>query len=81
MGATSALKARRALERLRQVVAIELLCASEALEYQRPLRSGTGVERAHACVRSVVSRRTADRPPSPDILAIEGLIARGSFQA
>src|SRR5690606_32365264 len=39
-GANSALKLRRAIERTRQVVAIELLCAAEALEYQRPLRSG-----------------------------------------
>lgn len=81
MGATSALKARHALERLRQVVAIELLCAAEALEYQRPLRSGAGVESAYEAVRSVVSRRTADRPPAPDIRAIEQLIARGIFQA
>jgi histidine ammonia-lyase len=81
MGASSALKARRAVERLTQVVAIELLCAAEALEYQRPLRSGTGVEAAHAAVRSVVSRRSADRPPAPDIRALERLIARGTFAA
>lgn len=81
MGATSALKARHALERLRQVVSIELLCAAEALEYQRPLRSGAGVEAAHDSVRRVVSRRTADRPPAPDIRAIEELIAHGTFQA
>jgi histidine ammonia-lyase len=81
MGATSALKARHGLERLRQVVAIELLCAAEALEYQRPLRSGPGVEKAHAWVRSAVSRRTADRPPAPDILALERLIAAGAFEA
>jgi len=81
MGATSALKARRALERLRQIVAIELLCAAEALEYQRPLRSGAGVEKAHAAVRGVVSRRSADRPPAPDIRALEELIASGGFEA
>jgi len=81
MGASAALKARRALERLRQVVAIELLCAAEALEYQRPLKSGAGVELAHQTVRRVVSRRTADRPPAPDISALERLIAAGSFQA
>ena len=63
------------------VIAIELLCAAEALEYQRPLRSGTGVEGAHAAVRSVVSRRTADRPPAPDIAAIRGLILAGTFEA
>ena len=80
-GATSASKLRRALTRAREVVAIELLCAAEALEYQRPLRSGEGVERAHALVRSVVSRRVADRPPAPDIAAIVSLIEAGAFSA
>jgi histidine ammonia-lyase len=79
MGATSALKARRALERVTDVVAIELLCAAEALEYQRPLRSGAGVEAAHAAVRTVVSRRTGDRPPAPDIRALGDLIRSGKF--
>ena len=77
MGATSALKVRRSIERCRQVIAIELLCAAEALEYQRPLRSGEGVEAVHAAVRGIVSKRTADRPPSPDIAAIERLIIDG----
>ncbi|HEY8943761.1 MAG TPA: histidine ammonia-lyase, partial [Polyangiaceae bacterium] len=76
-GAYSARKARVALERTAQVVAIELLCAAEALEYQRPLRSGTGVERTHATVRKLVPRRTADRPPAPDIQALERAISRG----
>jgi histidine ammonia-lyase len=80
-GATSASKFRRALARATDVIAIELLCAAEALEYQRPLRSGDGVENAHELVRSVVSRRTADRPPSPDIAAIAGLIRAGAFTA
>jgi histidine ammonia-lyase len=80
-GATSASKLRRAVVRAREVVAIELLCAAEALEYQRPLRSGAGVERAHELVRSVVSRRSADRPPAPDIAAIVSLIEAGAFSA
>jgi hypothetical protein len=29
----------------------------------------------------VVSRRTADRPPAPDIRALEELIAAGAFEA
>jgi histidine ammonia-lyase len=80
-GAYAVQKARRIVERVTQVVAIELLCAAEALEYQRPLRSGAGVEAAHAIVRDVVSRRTADRPPAPDIAALEGLIRAGRFSA
>ena len=78
-GASSAHKARRALERATQVVAIELLCATEALDYQRPLRSGSGVETAHAAVRGIVPKRTADRPPAPDIAALEQLILQGGF--
>lgn len=80
-GARSASKLGHVLRRAREVVAIELLCAAEALEYQRPLRSGQGVERAYDSVRSVVSRRTADRPPAPDIAALVGLIEQGLFRA
>jgi len=29
----------------------------------------------------VVARRTADRPPAPDIAALEALIRAGRFQA
>jgi histidine ammonia-lyase len=80
-GANSARKTRRALERVTEVVAIELLTAAEALEYQRPLRSGDGVERAHRAVREVVPARTADRPPAPDIQEIAKLIRMGRFEA
>jgi len=78
-GAHAALKARRVIERASEVVAIELLCAAEALEYQRPLRSGPGIEVAFAAVREVVARRTRDRPPAPDIAAIVALISAGRF--
>jgi histidine ammonia-lyase len=78
-GAHSALKARRVIERASEVVAIELLCAAEALEYQRPLRSGPGIEVAFDTVREVVARRTRDRPPAPDIAAIVALIRAGRF--
>jgi histidine ammonia-lyase len=78
-GANAALQARQSLDRMTDVVAIELLCAAEALEYQRPLRSGAGVEAAHAVVREVVSRRTHDRPPAPDIARIVAAIRQGRF--
>ena len=52
---------------------------AEALEYQRPLRSGAEVERTYQRVRTVVDRLTADRPPAPDIAAIAGLIREGAF--
>jgi histidine ammonia-lyase len=79
MGATSALQVQRAIELARNVIAAELLVMTEAMEYQRPLRSGDGVERTYKTVRSVVPRLTEDRPPSPDILGIAQLIRGGAF--
>jgi len=78
-GVTSAHQARAAVDLAINVVAIELLVMAEALEYQRPLRSGEGVERTHELVRSVAPRLTADRPPAPDIAAIAKLIRDGAF--
>lgn len=79
MGLTSAHQVRAAVDIVIQVIAIELLVMAEAMEYQRPLRSGAGVERAFTVVRSVVPRLTEDRPPSPDIAAIAQLIRSGAF--
>ncbi len=79
MGATAAHKAVRSLRLLESVLAIELLTMTEAMEYQRPLKSGPDVERTIATVRTAVPKLTDDRPPSPDIAAIEKLIRTGRF--
>ncbi|HVZ92910.1 MAG TPA: histidine ammonia-lyase, partial [Phycisphaerales bacterium] len=42
-GPRAAAKARRALELTTHVVAIELLCAAEAIEHHRPLKSGHAI--------------------------------------
>lgn len=74
MGATSAHQLRAAVDLAINVVAAELLVMAEAMEYQRPLRSGPGIEEAHAAVRRIVPRLTEDRPPAPDLAAIARLI-------
>jgi histidine ammonia-lyase len=79
MGATSALKLRQSVALCRSVVAIELLVMAQGLEHQRPLRSGAGVERAHAAVREAAAPLRGDRPPAPEIEAISTLIASGRF--
>jgi len=78
-GPRSAAKAARAVELARRVVAIELLCAAQAIEAHRPLRSGDEVERAHEALRVRVPTLTEDRPPSPDIEAIAQMIADGEL--
>jgi histidine ammonia-lyase len=78
-GPRAAAKARRGVELARNVVAIELLCAAQAIEHHRPLRSGALVEQAHALIRETVPRLEEDRSPTPDIQAIARMIERGAF--
>lgn len=78
-GPRSAAKAARAVDLCRSVVAIELLCAAEAVEAHRPHHSGDIIERTIATIRSDVPRLTEDRSPTTDIAAIEAMIRSGHF--
>ena len=80
MGMTAALKFREIVSNLERVVAVELLCAAQALEFRRPLLAGDGVEQAHAIVRQLVPKLEEDRPLAPDIEVVTGAIRDGRFQ-
>jgi histidine ammonia-lyase len=80
MSMGAALKASRALELATRVVAVEILCACQAIDLLAPLTPSPALQRVHARVRSVVPRLTGDRPPSPDIEAIAEIIVDGSFE-
>ncbi|HTT66706.1 MAG TPA: histidine ammonia-lyase [Gemmatimonadales bacterium] len=81
MGPAAARKARRSAECLADVVAIELLCAAEAVDRLRPLRTSPALERAHAAVRDEVPPLTADRALAADVRHIGNLVRRGVFRA
>ena len=76
MGMTAAVMALDAVERLETVIAIELLCACQALDCD-PGRPGEAVGRLHAAARERVPPLVADRPPADDLAAILPLIAEG----
>lgn len=80
MSMTAALKAERAVARAREVVAIELLCACQAIDLLAPLETSPPLARVHALVRSRVAMLDRDRPPAPDIAAIVELIATGALE-
>lgn len=61
MGAFAAVKAMRAVENIRAILAIELICAAQGLEFARPLAPGRGVERACRWIRARVKPLTRDR--------------------
>jgi histidine ammonia-lyase len=79
MGMTGALKLRQIVENAERVVAIELMCATQALEFRRPLKSSPEIERAHDVVRAVVPRLEQDRVLSGDIEALASAVRAGAF--
>ena len=79
MGMTGALKLRRIVEQVECVVAIELMCAAQALEFRRPLKSSREIERAHTVVRTVVPRLEKDRVLAGDIEALAAAVRTGVF--
>ena len=81
MSMGAALKAAQALELAIRVVAVEILCACQAIDLLAPLTTSPRLARVHAHVRNVVPPLTVDRPPAPDIDAIAQLIASGSLFA
>ena len=81
MGMTGALKLRQIVDNAERITAIELMCAAQALEFRRPLKSSPEIESAHAKVRSVVRRLGEDRVLSTDIDALAGAVRAGAFDA
>ncbi|MGA3372457.1 MAG: histidine ammonia-lyase [Terracidiphilus sp.] len=81
MGMTGALKLRQIVENAEQVVAIELMCAAQGLEFRRPLRASREVERAHAAVRAILPRLDEDRTLAPEIEALAAALRAGAFNA
>ena len=81
MGAGAALKARRAVGLAREVTAIELTLAAQALDFRAPLRPGRGTAAAHAAVRARIPRLDADRYLKADLDAARTLVVDGVLLA
>ncbi len=74
MGATAATKAWRVMGHLETVLAIEQLCAAQALDFRLPLQAGVGPRTAHKVVRETITHADADRLFGEDIEASQALL-------
>jgi histidine ammonia-lyase len=81
MGVTSAHKVQRILEQTQQVIAIELMCAAQMLDFRKPLKPGRGVQQALELVRSYVTKLEHDRVLAPDIATLTKAVKEGVFDA
>ena len=69
MGANGAVKCLRVVHNLERILAIELMNATLALEFRRPLKSSPALEKIYTAYREVVSTYDRDRFIAPDIEA------------
>lgn len=92
MGAIAARKARSILANARKVLAIELLCAAQGLDFRinevtkcsggsmhKPVLPGPGVQAAHKLIRDHVPFLEDDRPLYKDMEKAEHLISSGQL--
>lgn len=79
MGVTAARKARQIMINLRNVLAMELLCASQGLDLLRPLKSSDAMEIAFEKIREVVPPIGQDRIFHHDVTALSQILANGSL--
>jgi histidine ammonia-lyase len=74
MGATAAVHLWRVCANVERVLAVELLCGAQALDFLAPLRPAAGVAAVHACVRALSPHLDADRSLHADIEAVAARI-------
>lgn len=79
MGSISARKLNSVIDNLEYILAIELMCACQAIEFRRPLKSSAILEFAHDYVRRSVDFAEEDRIFARDIDAIKKIISDFSF--
>ena len=71
LGTPGALKALKVIDNTRRILAIEYLCAAQAIEFLPRLGLGEGTGAAYRRLRSQVPSMEQDRYLSPDIALIE----------
>lgn len=74
MGARAATKCLQVLENSETVLAIEQMCAAQAMDYRAPLKPGVGPRIAQSTLRQTITHAEQDRPYGADIHASLALL-------
>ncbi|MGA1847080.1 histidine ammonia-lyase [Deferribacter abyssi] len=79
MGSVSGRKLNKVLDNLENILAVELVCAAQAFDFRRPLRSSLILEACHHVVREEIDHADEDRIFANDLWKARRLIADGSL--
>jgi histidine ammonia-lyase len=77
MGSIAGRKTLQVVENLEKILAIELLCACQALDFRHPINSTPILEAIHQKVREQVPHTTEDRIFSEDIETARQMLSSG----
>jgi histidine ammonia-lyase len=80
MGWGACLKLERLLDNLGYILAVELVCAAEALDLRAPLEPAQGTAAVRDLVRTRVPPSGADRPVAPDLEFAAELVNSGQVR-
>lgn len=81
MGMTAALKALDVLANTQMILAIEAVCAAQAIDLLAPLDPGAGTGAGRAVVREAAPMLERDRYLAPELEAVTRAVAAGRFAA
>ncbi|BDS14987.1 histidine ammonia-lyase [Aureispira anguillae] len=79
MGSISGRKFNQILENIDKILAIELMYAAQALDFRRPKKSSTIIEKNHQLIRSKVAKLEDDRLLKDDINTLVTLVRNQAF--
>lgn len=79
MGSISARKAFEVLNNVKKILAIEILCASQGLDFHKPLKPGKGVNAGYNYIRKYISPMSFDRLVSEDIIKMMNVLFGKKF--
>jgi len=79
MGSISGRKALQVIDNLEGVLAIELLCAAQAFDFRRPLKSSILLEACHEYIRQNIDHAEEDRVFAHDINIAKSIVQSGEL--
>ena len=74
MGSISARKTYQIIQNLEYILAVELLCAAQAFDYRKPLKSSKILEACHGLIRKEIDHAEEDRIFANDIKIAHNII-------
>ena len=74
MGSIGAVKFLKVLENLEKILAIELICSTQAMDFLKPLKSSKKINKCHDYIRSKINHCKKDKIFTKDIDSAIGII-------